>query len=40
MDFAVMILKFNLYEVLYADSKNVITFVLLHTICFTVLVFL
>jgi hypothetical protein len=32
MDFAVLILKFDSYEVLCADSRNVITFVLSHTI--------
>jgi hypothetical protein len=39
MDFALLILKLDLYEVLCAYSRNVITFVLSHTI-FSVLVIL
>jgi hypothetical protein len=32
MDFAVLILKLHLYQVLRTDSRNVISFVLLHII--------
>jgi hypothetical protein len=39
MDFSVTILKPDLYEVLHADFRNVITFVLSHT-TFSVLAFL